>query len=122
MQTCRQNFTEKKVKAIKRTLPQVNYDPLGPLRTAFSKWKPDMEIPEFKLEPVTNREVSMMIMKLKNSSAFGHDGIDPLFIKFGIKFFVGPITHVINCSLKTGVFPARWKLARDHTTDQVKRC
>ena len=105
-------YYKDKVDLIKSTLPQVNLDPLDLLRKAFNKWKPREKIPEFQIKPVTTKEVSMMIRKMKNSTAFGHDGLNPIFIKFGATFFTGPITHVINSSLISGIFSARWKLAR----------
>ena len=61
---------------------------------------------------MTEREVAKMISNLKNSSAYGHDEIDPIFVKFGLKFLLSPINHVVNTSIVTGIFPSRWKLAR----------
>ena len=61
---------------------------------------------------VTEREVGLMIRKLKNSHAFGIDQIDAATIKMAAGVLIPSIVHVINLSLGTGKFPARWKLAR----------
>ena len=53
-----------------------------------------------------------MISKLKNSHAYGIDKIDAVTIKMAAATLIPVITHVINLSLCTAQFPARWKLAR----------
>ena len=58
------------------------------------------------------QEVLKIIKKLKNSSAFGHEGIDALTLKLKAEILVDAVTHVVNLSLGTRRFPARWKLAR----------
>ena len=80
-------------------------------KSAFERWKPETEIPEFKFRKQTISETSKMIMELKNSETYGHKGCDPIFVKFGEKHLVGPITYVINLSIETGIFLGQWKLA-----------
>ena len=53
-----------------------------------------------------------IIKKIKNSHAFGRDNIDAATVKAAKKYQVKPITHVVNLSLGTSRFPAKWKIAR----------
>ena len=50
--------------------------------------------------------------KLKNSFSYGRDDLDSMSIKMGISHLCGPIAHIINLSLGSGTFPAKWKMAR----------
>ena len=47
-----------------------------------------------------------------NYSSPGHDELPPFVAKACINEFIEPITHMVNESLKSGVFPAELKLAR----------
>ena len=49
---------------------------------------------------------------LKNSLAFGVDEMDAASLKRAGKFVAGPISHLINLSIRNREFPAKWKLAR----------
>ena len=53
-----------------------------------------------------------MIRKLNKSQAFGRDTIDSSTLKLAAPIIIEVITHVINLSLCSGEFPAKWKLAR----------
>ena len=53
-----------------------------------------------------------MIKKLKISHAYGRDQIDAASVKIASKHLIGPITHIVNLSLGTNIFPQKWKLAR----------
>ena len=105
-------FYKNKVENIKHTLPRVNQDPLYELKLALENWKPVSEVPTFQLKSVSEADVFKMIKSLKNSGAYGHNGIDATFIKFCAKTLTKPVTHVINLSLGTGIFPTRWKISR----------
>ena len=106
------DFYENKVNKIKKSLPQVNTDPVAVLRRQFERWIPAGGRPKFLLKSVTEKEVLEMIGKLKVSHAFGIDRIDASTIKLLAPILTPPITHIINLSLGTGTFPAKWKLAR----------
>ena len=47
-----------------------------------------------------------------NNSSPGHDELPPFVAKACMDELVEPITHMINESLKSGVFPSELKLAR----------
>ena len=106
------NYYEQKIVNIKNRLPRVNVDPLAVLRRSFDRWRPAGGRPKFTLKSVTEKEVGEMIMKLKNSHAFGIDRVDAATIKMATGILIPGITHVINLSLCSARFPARWKLAR----------
>ena len=51
-------------------------------------------------------------MKLKPKASTGHDGVSTKFLKETINNIIQPITHVINKSLCTGIFPDQMKIAK----------
>ena len=105
-------YYKEKVDNIKDTIPRVNWDPLFYLREALKKWQPEQPVPVFKFRQVQMSEVLKIISNLKNSHAFGHDGIDAITVKMFAKHLVPVMTHVINLSLGTKCFPAKWKISR----------
>jgi hypothetical protein len=57
------------------------------------------------------QEVIQLVKNLKNSSA-GWDSISAQIIKDGVNYLLKPMTHVLNMSLSTGIFPREMKIAR----------
>ena len=112
MANCLASYYSEKIKKIKSKLPRVNGDPLEILRRLYNRWDPELIRPQFKLRSVSELEVGKLISKLKNSHAFGIDRIDAATLKIAAGILIPSITHVINLSLSSGKFPARWKLAR----------
>jgi len=45
------------------------------------------------------------------SNAIGEDGVSLKFLKIIVAYIVGPLTHIINCSLTSRNFPKLWKIA-----------
>lgn len=64
-----------------------------------------------KFEPPTVNEVIDIIVNLNNSAA-GHDEIKAKVLKEVVPFISKPLTHVLAVSLKTGVVPSEFKVAR----------
>ena len=62
------------------------------------------------LTPVIEEEVTKIISRFKDSAA-GWDDMKPSVIKLIKDVIKGPLTHVCNVSLTTGVFPEELKLA-----------
>ena len=60
---------------------------------------------------MSSNQVREVINSLNNSSP-GHDELPPFVAKACMDEFIKPITHMINESLKSGVFPSELKLAR----------
>ena len=63
------------------------------------------------VQDVSSNQVREVINSLNNSSP-GHDELPPFVAKACMDEFIEPITHMINESLKSGVFPSELKLAR----------
>ena len=63
------------------------------------------------IEEVSVTEVRTTILSLKNSSP-GWDEFPTFVAKASIDNYIMPLTHVINKSLKEGVFPSELKLAK----------
>ena len=109
---CQADYYVEKLTKIKNELPKVNMDPLAILKRIFGRWQPPGGMPSFSLKCVTHKEVGAMIRNLKDSHAYGIDNIDAFTLKLVAGTLIPPITHVINLSLGTSNFPARWKLSR----------
>lgn len=60
---------------------------------------------------VDEKEVLEIVNNLKNKHSSGHDGIAASLVKYAITAFLKPLVHVINNSLKYGIFPQQLKLA-----------
>ena len=60
---------------------------------------------------ITSLEVRNIISSTKNSSP-GWDDIPAVIGKKCIEYYIDPLTHIINNSIKEGVFPSELKLAR----------
>ena len=56
-------------------------------------------------------EVIAAIKSLKNSSA-GYDEVPERILKQNINIFIKPLTHLINSSIKEGIFPEKLKIAK----------
>ena len=63
------------------------------------------------VQEVSSNQVRGVMNSLNNSSP-GHDELPPFVTKACMDEFIEPITHMINESLKSGVFPSELKLAR----------
>ena len=62
------------------------------------------------LERCDSKDLSIIIKNLKNGAP-GWDEISAQIIKSNEDFFLDPLVHLINLSLKCGVFPDILKLA-----------
>lgn len=67
-------------------------------------------IPSFNFSPITDVETLKLIQSLK-SKAVGCDQISRDMILRIKDSVIHPITHIINCSLSSGVFPSLWRKA-----------
>ena len=64
------------------------------------------------LQKTDKKEVREIIEGLKSSSSCGWDEIPPSVVKQTLESTLLPLTHVINLSLSTGVFPDEMKIAK----------
>ena len=70
------------------------------------------ECTEFTLKPVSHEFVLEHTQSLSDNKATGVDNISANLLKKAGVVIVDPITHIINLSLKTSIFPDSWKRAR----------
>ena len=63
------------------------------------------------LSPVVEKEVMELIKLLKDSSS-GWDEVSACVVKTTHCSFIKPLTHIMNLSITTGVFPSELKIAR----------
>lgn len=66
----------------------------------------------FDLNPVTESFVYSQLRKLKISKANGLDCIPNRLLIDGASHICSSLTHIINLSISTGVFPSEWKTAK----------
>ena len=64
------------------------------------------------LNPVTTNEIFNILNAMKPKTSCGHDGLNPKLIKKCSHNLISPLTHIVNLSLSTGVFPASMKIAK----------
>ena len=63
------------------------------------------------ISPVTEEVVSLAT-NLKNKLTAGYDDMPKSVVKQCIRLIEGPLTHIYNVSLTSGVFPDEWKAAK----------
>lgn len=66
----------------------------------------------FDIDFISAYEVKQLIDKLNVNKSSGHDGIGPKLLKYCGDFISPAIAHIINSSIKCGVFPDSLKEAR----------
>ena len=69
-------------------------------------------ISSFDFECVSVTDVEKIAKNLASKNISGHDGISARFLKSILETVMLPLTHVINQSLCTGIFPDSLKIAR----------
>ena len=96
-----------KIQKIITNMPQQLSDPLSTLKSRMAG-----RTCSLSLAAVHPDEVEKVISNLSNSSSFGLDQIDTYTVKL-IKLEILPaLTHIINLSITTKVFPSFWKRAK----------
>lgn len=67
---------------------------------------------KFNIESITLSEVEHLIEKCKDRHA-GIDYLDVTFLKLVSNVIVVPVCHIINLSIRKGVCPQAWKIAKN---------
>ena len=65
----------------------------------------------FHFKRVTCDEVCSTVMSLPANKSPGQGNITSRIIKDSLPVILGPLTEIINCSLRTSTFPTAWKKA-----------
>ena len=101
------SFFLDKIARLRSNIPLTRGDPVSKLREAMLGKNCSFQFQEVKTEDVLNT-----IKNLKNSNSTGIDYIDTRTLK-GIADIVAPsMTHIINLSIQSGIFPSAWKWAK----------
>ena len=105
-------FADKTTKLLNE-LPPPSIDPCASLQHSLDKWgnkKDNRDIFDFKT--ITNIDTLKILKDLGNTTSEANDRIDTLSLKHGAQILYGPITHIINCSIKTAKFATKWKIGK----------
>jgi hypothetical protein len=65
----------------------------------------------FSFWTVTSEEVCRVIASLPLNKSPGPDKINSRILKDCLPVILGPLTHIINCSITSRTFPTAWKEA-----------
>ena len=68
--------------------------------------------PSFSLTPVSRHFIMKQLSGLKVDKSTGLDDISPRFLKDGAEFLEEPVSHIVNLSLSSEIFPSSFKKAR----------
>ena len=96
-----------KIKKIKSDLPPPTVDPLYQLKKMMSGCPF-----KFEFSPVGPDKVRAIITNLRNSKSCGLDDIDSHALKLAVDYIVPPITHIVNLSLSSSMFPESYKIGK----------
>jgi len=66
----------------------------------------------FKLQPISKRDVATAIRKLKAKRSSGFDGVSQELLKQISSVVSFPLKNIINASITSGIFPSCWKHAK----------
>ena len=77
-----------------------------PLETVYM---PSQDL--FSFRTVTSEEVRRVIASLPLNKSPGPDKINSRIFKDCLSVILGPLTHIINCSITSHTFPTAWKEA-----------
>ena len=66
----------------------------------------------FTWKKITKKDVEKKITEVDNKESFGEDQISYGFLKKMSRWISQELTEIINLSLETKVYPARWRIAR----------
>ena len=100
-------FFIEKITGIISNLPAPTGDPLSKLRALMAGRQCS-----FKLDTVHPDQVDKIISSLNNSNASGLDLIDTSVIKLVKSEILPAVTHIINLSITSRIFPTSWKRSK----------
>ena len=104
---CQNHYFTDKVKNILLDMPDPVSDPLNKLRQLMRD-----RSSIFSLHSAHPDEVQKIILQLKNSKSTGLDTIDSQIIKYSLPYILPAVTHIVNLSINSGIFPNQWKTAK----------
>ena len=66
----------------------------------------------FRFAQVNEIEVYLLLESIDTKKSFGYDKVRPLLLSSAALEIFRPLTHIINLSLKHGIFPDNLKIAK----------
>ena len=96
-----------KISLIRENLPAALSDPLTKLKSLM-----EGRTCSFSFRAAHPEEVEKVVSGLSNSTSFGLDEIDTSIIKLIKPEILPALTHMVNLSITTGVFPTLWKKSK----------
>ena len=63
-------------------------------------------------EPSAEQEITEIVYSFTNGVAAGYDNLSVSAIKESIELIASPLTHIVNLSISSGIFPDPLKIAR----------
>ena len=81
-------------------------------KNEFADYLPQNALNSIFLEPVDHAYILKIVKTLKPKLSSGHDGISTKLLKDTIDCITLPLTHIINRSLNSGIFPSQMKTAK----------
>ena len=67
---------------------------------------------QFELKKVNVEKVQELLSSIKNDKPAGKDDLDGKLLKMVASDVAGPVCHIFNASIASGIFPVRWKEAK----------
>ena len=104
---CQNQYFIDKVKNILLGMPAPVSDPLSKLKLLMRN-----RSSVFSLNSAHPNEIQNIILHLKNSKSTGLDTIDTYILKCSLAYILPAVTHIVNLSLNSGIFPSQWKTAK----------
>ena len=102
-----------KTQKLLNELPLPTIDPCQPLEDALTKWGDKRhERDLFKFATITNIDTLKILKDLGNTTSAANDRLDALAFKHGAEVLHGPLTHIINCSIKTSKFAIKLRIGK----------
>lgn len=84
----------------------------SPTNKAYTVYMKQNITSSFAFDTLTPEHVYKVINKLKSKSSYGHDGLSSIQLKYISNDIITVLTHIINQSLCTGIFPEALKIAK----------
>ena len=75
----------------------------------------------FEFRPLSILEVQSCLENLPDSKVTGMDNTDNFLLKTAAEIIAEPVTHIINCSYDSSIFPDQWKNTKLHPIPKDKK-
>ena len=100
-------FFINKIKLLREKIPESPGNPISLVQNIMQN-----KSCTFSLKVVHPDEVLAIISNLKSTQSCGIDNIDAMVLKHAKHQLTPVITHLINLSIQSAVFPDQWKIAK----------